>query len=119
MYNNFNLGQEVIFKGEKYYVARRSSSLTHYVTLVREKPFTFEELNRYSKDINGQSVVNNYAIVHPNGEVVKGDQGSFNYNGRYITYPIVEQGKAFVYEDGTGGMQYYSSDHAGMLMERS
>lgn len=87
-YKEYQLGNEVTYNRMKFYVIKSSGTNDEYVTLLKKKPFTMDEINRYG-----------------------GVETDNNHVNRY-TYPNLN--KAYN-NDGYGGMAYYTSETCGYV----
>ena len=47
-YNSYNIGDEIEYKGEKYYVIQNSSKSENYVTLLKKDILTSDEISKYT-----------------------------------------------------------------------
>ena len=59
-YKHYNIGDEIIYNNELYYVIENSNSSNNYVTILKDKPLTVEELSNYGKDNSGDMFINKY-----------------------------------------------------------
>ena len=133
-YATFQQGETVTLNGEEFYVARTSNLFMPYVRLIRKNPFTALELNKYGVDNSGNSVLNNYVYVNddindeeniaqnqhfyrnPDDFVSNSKERSVLIHGLgLLRYQVVTPGLAYEYDDGIGGMQYYSSNECGFV----
>ena len=46
-YNEYQIGDEVVYNRMKFYVIKKSSSEENYVVLLKKKPLTVNEVNNY------------------------------------------------------------------------
>lgn len=53
LYNSYNIGDDVIYNNELYHVISDSSNNDNYVTLLKDKPLTYDEIDKYGKNANG------------------------------------------------------------------
>ena len=86
VYKEYNVGDEITYKGMKFYVIAPSDTKQDYVTLLKETPLTVDEVNRY-----GVGHVNMYT--------------TYNTSASYYQ-------KAYD-ANGYGGMAYYTSTTCG------
>jgi len=89
-YKKYNVGDVIEYNGEKYHVIEKSGTGKNYLTLLKNKPLTVDELYKYGRDGNGELFVNKYLVNVNDPEQV-----------------------VYEYEDGIGGMAYYTSDTCG------
>ena len=54
-YEKYNIGKEINYNNQKFYVIEESDDDTDYITLLKENPLTNEELNRYKGDSQNSS----------------------------------------------------------------
>lgn len=85
-YSSYRIGEKVKYNGEIYYVLKESNSDINYVTLLKAKSLTVEELYKYGRNENGKLFINEYVVDEDNPEK-----------------------KVFEYDDGTGGIAFYTS----------
>lgn len=86
-YVEYEVGDEVEYNGEQYHVIEKSGTDKNYLTLLKDKELTVEELYKYGRDKDGNLFVNKYITNLNNPEEV-----------------IKE------YNDGSGGIAYYTSE---------
>ena len=86
-YKKYKVGDEVEYNGEQYHVIEKSGTDKNYLTLLKDKELTVEELYKYGRDKDGNLFVNKYITNLNNPEEV-----------------IKE------YNDGSGGIAYYTSE---------
>ena len=86
-YEEYSIGDTVNYKNDSYYVIENSDSDTNYVTLLKAKPFTVDEINKYGQDENGELFINR--------NVINGDD---------------PEKKIYEFPDGSGGVSFYNSD---------
>lgn len=86
-YNSYEPGDKIRYKNDYYYVIRASGSDTDYVTVLKEKALTVEEVNKYGRNDDGKLFVNKFLI---------------NFNDP----------EKIIYENinGSGDIAYYNSD---------
>ena len=116
-YKSYMQGEKVTYNNEEYYVANNSGKHLSRVTLIKEHPLTADEIELYGYDDNGRNIVNNYPYSG-DAEYIFSDYGyTMNQNDyrRVVYVNTVTPNKAYRYSDGTGGMQYYSSETCGMI----
>ena len=66
--NTYNIGEKVVYNGETYYVIQNSDDIKDYVTLLKNKPLTYNEVITYKGNLgtvffqnsNGIGLVNYY-----------------------------------------------------------
>ena len=91
VYSAYNVGDEITYKGMKFYVIAPSDTKTEYVTLLKETPLTVDEVNTYG----GVGTSNNHVNMYNTSNTSASDyQKAYNNNGY-------------------GGMAYYSSATCG------
>lgn len=90
-YNEYNIGDKVTYKGQEYYVIRKSYKTEDYVTLLKSQPLTVDELNKYGVDENGNIFIN---------------YSQYNYS----TYNYEFISGALESDTGVGLVTYYTSD---------
>ena len=93
LYQAYEIGDVVSYKGINFYVIANSDKNTDYVTLLKETPLTVAEVNSYGKDSNGINHVNNYIDLN-HGTVTVGTARDIN---------------------GYGGVAYYTSETCGVV----
>ena len=98
-YDKYVVGDEVTFRGEKYYVIKDSSSDSNYVTLLKATPLTYDEINRYGRDENEELFVNKYL--------------GYFYQGSYISRII------YKYRNNIGGIAFYTNNNCTCLEKRN
>lgn len=86
-YNKYKAGDVVEFNGEKYHVIEKSGTGKNYLTLLKDKELTIDELYKYGRDKNGNLFVNKYIFGTNDPEKV-----------------------IYEFADGSGGMAYYTSE---------
>ena len=86
-YNKYKAGDVVEFNGEKYHVIEKSGTGKNYLTLLKDKELTIDELYKYGRDKNGNLFVNKYIFGTNDPEKV-----------------------VYEFADGSGGMAYYTSE---------
>lgn len=86
-FKEYQLGDEVNYKGEDYYVISYSDENTNYVTLLKKKSLTVDELYKYGRDESGKLFVNKDLINSDDPEKV-----------------------IYEFEDNSGGIAFYSDD---------
>ena len=86
-YSEYNIGDIIKYNNEDYYVINTSSENENYVTVIKAKSLTTNELYKYGRDKNGHLFANEYLLNNDNPEKV-----------------IHE------FTDGSGGMAYYTSE---------
>lgn len=89
-YKNYSRGDKVSINNESYIVVNSSDSNVSYVTLIKEMPLSANDINRYGIDNKGRNIVNNYV------------RNSLTNS-------------AYEYDNGVGGMQYYSNINCGYV----
>lgn len=82
-FKNYKIGDKITYNNEEYYVIENSESTSNFITLLRDKPFTYDELNTYGKDKLGELFVNKYFVNEENKKIYK-------------------------FADGTGGIAYFT-----------
>ena len=91
-YNKYKVGDEIEYNGEKYHVIEKSGTGKKYLTILKDKPLTVEELYKYGKDENGELFVNEYLF------------------GEHDPEEII-----YEYGDGIGSIAYYTSDECSAI----
>ena len=91
VYSAYNIGDEITYKGMKFYVIAPSDTKQDYVTLLKETPLTVDEVNTYG----GVGTSNNHVNIYT----------TYNTSASYYQ-------KAYD-ANGYGGMAYYSSATCG------
>ena len=86
-YEEYKIGDKITYNDEEYYVIENSDSSANYVTLLKTKPLTIEELYKYGRDENDHLFVNEYSLQ-----------------------TIDTENDIYEFFDGSGGMSYYTSD---------
>ncbi len=86
-FKEYKAGDKVIFNDEEYYVISDSDSSKKYITLLKNKALTVDEIARFGSDSNGHLIVNSNFINLDDPEKV-----------------------IFEYTDDIGGINYYSAD---------
>ena len=86
VYKEYNVGDEITYKGMKFYVIAPSDTKQDYVTLLKAEPLTVDEVNTY-----GAGHVNMYVTSNTSDSYY---QKAYNVNGY-------------------GGMAYYTSSTCG------
>ena len=86
-YTAYNIGDEITYKGMKFYVIAPSDTKQDYVTLLKDEPLTVDE-------------VNTYGAGHVN---------------MYVTYKTSSSYYQTAYGTRYGGMAYYSSPTCGYV----
>ena len=86
-YSEYNIGDIIKYNNEDYYVINTSSENENYVTVIKAKALTKDELYKYGRDKNGHLFANEYLLNNDDPEKV-----------------IHE------FTDGSGGMAYYTSE---------
>lgn len=69
-FEKYNIGEEVLYKNEEYYVIENSDENKNYVTLLKDKSLTVDEVNKYGRDDDKKLFVNKYVINTNNPEDV-------------------------------------------------
>ena len=90
-FREYQSGDKVIFNDEDYYVISDSDGSKKYITLVKAKALTVDEIARYGKDNNGNLFVNSHYINLDDPEQVIYDFG-----------------------DDVGGISFYSAEDCSM-----
>jgi len=57
-YEEYKIGDKVRYDGNSYYVISHSDENTNYITLLKEKSLTVDEINKYGRDESGKLFVN-------------------------------------------------------------
>lgn len=137
-YKEYSIGEIVNYKGQDFYVMNNSSSNSSYLKLMRKNPLTADQLNLYGKDNNGNTVLNRYTYYNENDISSNKKNGKIstspylyedyntymctndsdincnNPNGTlyssFFYYNVVIPGQSYVYDNGYGGMQFYSDN---------
>ena len=136
-YKSYGIGDIVTYKGQEYYVVRNSNKYTSYLKLLKKEPLTSSQINQYGKNENNESIVNKYTFYDPSDITNNKKNGKFvifsvwndyntyicnndsdricgsSYDGNYgleFYYNTVIPGNAYQYDNGYGGMQYFSND---------
>ena len=52
-YNSYKIGEDIIYNNELYHVISDSSNNENYITLLKDKPLTVEEIDKYGRNSNG------------------------------------------------------------------
>lgn len=137
-YKEFSVGDEISYNDEEYYVIENSSEDTSYLKLLKKDPLISSQINNYGKDINGNTIINRYTYYNEDDITNNRKHGRFAYYYHeetnkvktgtcegtsnncviegsiyyiapfYYNYDVVIPGQAYEYENGFGGMQYYS-----------
>ena len=91
VYKEYNVGDEITYKGMKFYVIAPSDTKQDYITLLKETPLTVDEVNTYG----GVGTENNHVNM-------------------YTTHRTTDSYYQKAYNsNGYGGMAYYSSATCG------
>ena len=90
-YKEYKIGDEVTYNNIDFYVIKNSGSEEEYVTLLKKRPLTAEEVNLYGGVGTDNNHVNMYTSIR---------QGINVYKEAYVN----------------GGMAYYSSSTCGFLV---
>jgi len=85
-YEEYKIGDKVRYDGNSYYVISNSDKNTNYVTLLKEKSLTVDEINKYGRDESGKLFVNKNVVNTNDPE------------------------KVIYYFDNIVGIAYYSGD---------
>ena len=91
-YEEYKIGDKVDYKGENYYVISDSDEDTNYVTLLKEKSLTVDEINKYGRDESGKLFVNKNIIYRDDTKKV-----------------------IYEFDNNIGGIAFYSSDGCSSL----
>ena len=91
-FEEYQLGDKINYKGEDYYVISYSGENTNYVTLLKEKSLTVDELYKYGRDESGKLFVNKNVINTNDPEKV-----------------------IYEFDNNIGGIAFYSSDGCSSL----
>lgn len=86
-YEEYKIGDKVTYGDGEYYVIEDSDSSTNYVTLLKDKLLTKDELYKYGRDENDHLFINEYIINSDNPQEI-----------------IPEN------DDGTGCIAFYTSE---------
>lgn len=86
-YSEYNIGDIIKYNNEDYYVINTSSENENYVTVIKAKSLTTDELYKYGRDKNGHLFVNKYLLNENDPEKV-----------------------IYSFSDGSGGIAYYTSE---------
>lgn len=90
-YKEYDIGDKITYRNETYYVVDYSDAKTDYVKLLKDKPLTVDELQKYGSDSDGNLIINS----------------NINY---YVSDP---EKKIYEYDNGIGGMAFYSTEGCG------
>ena len=93
-YKEYEIGDEITYRDELYYVIENSNKDENYITLLKDIPLTINELYKYGKDKDDNLFINQYA---PNLEDPE---------------KVVSE-----YSDNIGGIAFYTSEECGYNYE--
>ena len=72
-YKEYNVGDEITYRGEKYYVMYDSDLFSNYVVLLKKDVLTKEQVNTYGKEYNSENGEYPYYISDTcNGSITSG-----------------------------------------------
>lgn len=90
-YNEYRIGDEVVYNRMKFYVIKKSSSEENYVVLLKKKPLTVNEVNNY---------------------------GGVGTDNNYINKYTQASSKKAANNSGYGGAVFYTSEECGYVNNR-
>ena len=78
-YEEYQVGRKVIYNDEDYYVIRKSDKNKKYVTLIRNRPLSMQELIEYGSDVQNSSYAAKVTYVSPDVYIPAN-----NYRNNYL-----------------------------------
>lgn len=60
LFNTYKIGDEIYYNNESYHVIEDSNGSSNYITLLKDNPLTYDELNIYGRDIENNLFIIKY-----------------------------------------------------------